>query len=53
MIAAGENKKEVGDKSFYKPEREAQIINSLISQNKSRLDKNHIKNNIKSHGNDP
>ena len=44
VIAAGENKKEVGDKSFYKPEREAQIINSLISQNKSRLDKNHIKN---------
>ena len=44
VIAAGENKKEVGDKSFYKPEREAQIINALISQNKSKLNKNHIKN---------
>ena len=41
VIAAGENKKEAGDKSFYKPEREAQIINALISQNKS-IQKNEI-----------
>ena len=44
VIAAGESKKEIGDQSYYKPEREAQIINALISENKSKLNKNHIKN---------
>ena len=44
VIAAGESKKEIGDQSYYKPDREAQIINALISENKSKLNKNHIKN---------
>ena len=44
VIAAGESKKQIGDQSYYKPDREAQIINALISENKSKLNKNHIKN---------
>ena len=44
VVEAGEIKENIGDTSYYKPEREAKIINTLISKNKSRLNQNHIKN---------
>ena len=43
VVEAGESKENIGDTSYYKPEREAKIINTLISKNKSRLNQNHIK----------
>ena len=39
VIQAGEIKKKNNDNSFYKPERESQIIRSLISKNKSVISK--------------
>ena len=39
VIQAGEIKKMNNDNSFYKPERESQIIRSLISKNKSVISK--------------
>tara|TARA_B100001093_G_scaffold29496_1_gene25676 strand:- start:686 stop:1774 length:1089 start_codon:yes stop_codon:yes gene_type:complete len=44
VVEAGESKKDIGDTSYYKPDREAKIINSLILKNKSRLNQKHIKN---------
>ena len=44
VVEAGQSKENIGDTSYYKPEREAKIINTLISKNKSRLTQNHIKN---------
>ena len=34
VIEAGLSKEKIGDTSYYRPEREAQIIHSLISENK-------------------
>lgn len=39
VIQAGKIKKKNNDNSFYKPERESQIIRSLISKNKSVISK--------------
>ena len=44
VVEAGKSKENIGDTSYYKPEREAKIINTLISKNKSKLNQNHIKN---------
>ena len=43
VIKAGSSKKNIGDNSFYKPEREAQIIKNLLSLNKSELKAQNIK----------
>lgn len=43
VIEAGLSKEKIGDTSYYRPEREAQIIHSLISENKGKLSQSHIK----------
>lgn len=43
VIKAGESKENIGDSSYYKPERETQIIRNLLSLNKSELKSENIK----------
>ena len=39
VLQAGEMKKKNNDASFYKPEREAQIIRNIVSKNHSAISK--------------
>ena len=47
VINAGKIKKKSGNKTFYRPDREAKLIKNLLNKNKSSIPSNKIKNIFK------